>query len=67
MLESTEEADRFTDYERRHPRAASRLLGLMGQSNDGTESDRIRMMQHMPMVAVSERTGLYCATTTKKR
>ena len=39
----------------------------MGQSNDGTESDRIRMMQHMPMVAVSERTGLYCATTTKKR
>jgi len=54
VLDSTEAADRFADYERRHTKAASKLLDSMGQSYDGTDSDRVRMMQNIPMVAFSE-------------
>ena len=54
MLDSPEAADRFADYEHRHPKAASKLLDSMGQSYDGTDSDRVRMMQNIPMIAFSE-------------
>ncbi len=45
---------RFGRYERRHPRAARRLLALMGQSYDGSDSARERMMEQLPMVAFSD-------------
>jgi len=54
FLESTEAADRFADYEQRHPKAAAKLLDSMGQSYDGTDSDRVRMMNNIPMIAFSE-------------
>ena len=54
VLDSTEASDRFADYERRHPKAASKLLDSMGQSYDGTDSDRVQMIQNIPMVAFSE-------------
>ena len=54
VLESPEAADRFADYELRHPKAASKLLDSMGQSYDGTDADRVRMMHNIPMVAFSE-------------
>ena len=54
FLEPIEAADRFADYERRHAKAASKLLDSMGQSYDGTEIDRVRMMRNIPMIAFSE-------------
>ena len=54
FLDSTEASDRFAEYDRQHPKAASKLLDSMGQSYDGTDSDRVRMMQNIPMVAFSE-------------
>lgn len=54
FLDPAEAAGRFADYERRHPTAASRLLDSMGQSYDGTDADRVRMMGNIPMVAFSE-------------
>lgn len=54
FLEPSEAARRFADYEQRHPRAASKLLDSMGQSYGGTDSDRIRMMHNIPMVAFTE-------------
>lgn len=55
-LEPSEAGDRFADYERRHPKAATKLLDSMGQSYDGTDADRVRMMHNTPMVAFSEAT-----------
>ena len=54
FLDSAEASERFADYERRHPKAASTLLKSMGEAYDGTDSDRVRMMQNIPMVAFSE-------------
>jgi len=54
FLEPTEAADRFADYEERHPIAASKLLDSMGQTYDGTSRDRVRMMHNIPMIAFSE-------------
>ena len=41
------------DYEKAHPKTASRLFEIMGVSYDGTDADRIRMMKAIPMVAFS--------------
>lgn len=49
-----EAARRFAAYERAHPRAARRLLALMGEGYDGTDAGRVAMMAHMPMVAFSD-------------
>lgn len=54
FLEPEEAANRFADYEQRHPRAASKLLESMGQTHDGTNTDKVRMMRNIPMVAFSE-------------
>ena len=54
FLDPSEAARRFADYERKHPKAASKLLDSMGQSYDGSDPDRVRMMHSIPMVAFSE-------------
>jgi len=55
FLDAAEAARRFADYEHDHPGTARRLLELMGNSYDGTDSGRVAMMAHMPMVAFGER------------
>ncbi len=54
MLDPTEAAACFQRYEAAHPKAASRLLSLMGNSYDGTDEGRAAMMADMPMVAFSD-------------
>ena len=51
LVPDVEAADRFSRYERLHPRTAARLLDSMGRSYDGTDEDRLRMIRDMPMVA----------------
>ena len=53
-LDDAEAAERFADYEQRHPKAAVKLLESMGRSYDGSDADRIRMMADIPMIAFSE-------------
>lgn len=54
LLDDDEAARRFAGYERRHPKAARRLLQTMGNSYDGTDSGRLEMMAEMPMIAFSD-------------
>ena len=54
LLDPDEAARRFADYERAHPRTATRLLRSMGNSYDGTDEGRRRMVLDMPMVAFSD-------------
>lgn len=58
-MSQQEAAERFADYERRHPRAAARLLKSMGNSYDGTDSGRFQMMAPMPIVAFSDHRRAY--------
>ena len=51
FLEPEEAARRFHEYETAHPTTAARLLDSMGQSHDGTDDDRVRMMEKIPMVS----------------
>lgn len=53
FLTSEEAAVVMLDYEKAHPKTASRLFEIMGVSYDGTDADRIRMMKALPMVAFS--------------
>ena len=55
FLDRVEAAERFADYERRHPRTARRLLASMGNSYDGSDVGRVEMMAEMPMVAFTDR------------
>ena len=55
FLDADEAAQRFADYEAKHPGTARRLLQTMGNSYDGTDAGRVAMMADMPMVAFSER------------
>jgi hypothetical protein len=51
VLAPDEAARRFHQYEQAHPKTATRLLDSMGQSYDGTDEDRVRMMAGIPMVS----------------
>ncbi|MDX2379401.1 MAG: nitroreductase family deazaflavin-dependent oxidoreductase [Acidimicrobiia bacterium] len=54
MLTDEEAATRFAEYERAHAKTAERLLTSMGRSYDGTDTDRVRMMAHIPMVSFTD-------------
>ncbi len=54
MLSDEEAATRFAEYEQAHAKTAERLLSSMGQSYDGTDDDRVRMMANIPMVAFTD-------------
>ena len=51
FLEPEEAARRFHEYETAHPKTAARLLDSMGQNHDGTDDDRVRMMDEIPMLS----------------
>jgi deazaflavin-dependent oxidoreductase (nitroreductase family) len=51
LLDAEESANVFAAYEAAHPKTAQRLLRSMGQSYDGSDDDRVRMMGNIPMVA----------------
>jgi len=53
FLDPEAAAERFASYEREHPKTAARLLDSMGQSYDGSDADRVRMMANIPMVSFS--------------
>jgi deazaflavin-dependent oxidoreductase (nitroreductase family) len=53
FLEAEEAARRFHQYETAHATTAARLLDSMGQSYDGTDEDRVRMMENIPMASFS--------------
>ena len=50
FLSDSEAATVFAEYERAHPKAAARLLELMGVSHDGTHDGRVTMVKQIPMV-----------------
>ena len=50
FLSANEAATVFAGYERAHPKAAARLLQLMGVSHDGTHESRVTMVEQIPMV-----------------
>ncbi len=50
LLTSSEAATAFARYEAAHPKAAERLMELMGASHDGTHEGRRRMVESIPMV-----------------
>ena len=52
FLDDSEAATLFAGYEREHPRAAVRLMQLMGVSHDGTHESRAAMMAQIPMVEI---------------
>jgi len=54
MLSDEEAATRFAEYEQQHAKTAERLLSSMGQSCDGSDADRVRMMANIPMVALTD-------------
>lgn len=54
MLSADEAGTRFAEYEKARPKTATRLLSSMGQSYDGTDDDRVRMMTNIPMVSFGE-------------
>jgi deazaflavin-dependent oxidoreductase (nitroreductase family) len=54
FLSQEEAAERFARYERRHHRLSIVLLREMGNSYDGTDQGRYKMMAGMPMVAFGE-------------
>ena len=51
FLDSAEAADVFRTYESKYPRTAAKLMQVMEVSYDGTDEDRLRMMDRIPMVA----------------
>lgn len=57
MLSAAEAGTVFARYEAAHPATARRLLASMGQSYDGSEEDRVRMMGNIPMVAFRPAAG----------
>lgn len=44
----------FAGYEDRHSKTAERVLGMMGNSYDGTDAGRLAMMADMPMVGFTD-------------
>lgn len=50
FLESSEAATVWTHYEEAHPKAAARLMSLMGVAHDGTHAGRMAMVARIPMV-----------------
>ncbi len=50
FLDDSEAATVFAGYERAHPKAATRLMDLMGVSHDGTHQGRMEMVAKIPMV-----------------
>ncbi len=50
FLEDTEAATVLAGYEAAHPKAAGRLVGLLGIDHDGTHEDRVRVVSRIPMV-----------------
>ena len=55
FVDPTESAGIMAAYERDHPRTAAKLYEIMGVSYDGTDEDRVRMMNEIPMVAFAVR------------
>ena len=54
FLDPDEAAHRFRTYEIAHGRASLQILKLVGNSYDGTDEGRRRMMELMPMIAFSD-------------
>lgn len=52
FLDESEGASAFARYEQAHPKAAERLMKLMGVSHDGTHESRMTMVARIPMVEV---------------
>lgn len=50
FLHDSEAATVFAGYEQAHPKAATRLMDLMGVSHDGTHEGRTAMVAKIPMV-----------------
>ena len=50
FLEPAEGATVFAHYEEAHPKAATRLMEMMGVSHDGTHDSRVAMVETIPMV-----------------
>ncbi len=50
FLEGSEAATVFVGYEQAHPKAATKLMGMMGVSHDGTHESRVAMAAKIPMV-----------------
>lgn len=57
FLSDSAAATVFARYERAHPKAATRLLQLMGVSHDGTHEGRVTMVEQIPMVEMRLRPG----------
>ena len=51
FLEAEEAGSTFARYKQAHPKAAVKLMDMMGVSYDGTDEGRIDMMRSIPMVA----------------
>ncbi len=51
FLDAHEAAGVMARYEHAHPKTAAKLLRAMGVSYDGTDTDLVRMMHEIPMVA----------------
>ena len=51
FLEPDEAARRLHEYETAHATTTARLLDSMGQSDDGTDDDRVRVMDEIPFVS----------------
>ena len=50
FLDASEGASVFARYEEAHPKAAAKLMQLMGVSHDGTHDSRVAMVAEIPMV-----------------
>ena len=50
FIEPPEAATVFAHYEEAHPKAATRLMEMMGVSHDGTHAGRVAMVAKIPMV-----------------
>ncbi len=50
LLEGSEAATVFAGYEQAHPKAAAKLMGMMGVSHDGSHKSRVAMVAKIPMV-----------------
>lgn len=50
FLEDSEAATVFAGYEQGHPKAATKLMDVMGVSHDGTHDSRVAMVAKIPMV-----------------
>ncbi len=50
QLPAAEASRVMADYEAAHPETARKLYEMMGVSYDGTDADRERMMEQIPMV-----------------